>query len=139
MLSSSFLKRSRTPRLIEMWIFNNSGLLLLNVQNQKIKKTQKVDPLLFSGMLAAMEFLSEKKLNHIAMNDLQLILLPITEPFPLFLVASTYKYINSRKVRNTLNEIYEQFISEFHEFLPHWSGNLSIFDYFQEKLQKKYF
>ena len=139
MLFNSLLKHSKIPKIIEIWIFNNSGLLLLNARNSRIKKFQKIDPLLFSGMLAAMEFLSKKRLNHIAMNDLQLILLPVIKPFPLFLVASTYRYVSSRRVRNVLQEIYEEFSAEFQEILPYWSGNLSIFSYFQEKIINKYF
>ncbi|WP_457558645.1 hypothetical protein [Candidatus Harpocratesius sp.] len=139
MQSRSIIKRSRIPKIIELWIFNNSGLLLLNTRNLNYSNTNKVDPLLFSGMLAAMEFISEKKLSHIAMNDLQLVLLPILEPIPLFLVALTYKYVKSRRVRAVLQEIYEEFIKEFNELIPHWNGNLSIFDYFQKRLTDKYF
>ncbi|MHA1518686.1 MAG: hypothetical protein ACTSRK_00755 [Promethearchaeota archaeon] len=132
-------KRRKLPLIIEIWIFNDSGLSLLNIKNSLCPEKSKVDPLLFSGILAAMEYISEESLHNITMNNSQLCILPITEPFPLFFVALTSNKVKHKRVRAQLIEIYDAFWCEFKEILPSWSGNVSIFNYFKAHITENYF
>lgn len=135
----NLFRKKKSPKILEIWIFNNSGLLLVNVKNSRCIERQTVDPLLFSGILAAIECLSGESLNHIAMNDSQLTILPISEPHEMFLVALTTNKMKIEKVRTVLVEIYQAFWAEFKEIVPTWSGNLSIFEYFKDFIEKEYF
>ncbi len=132
-------KRRKLPLIIEIWIFNDSGLSLLNLKNSLCPEKSRVDPLLFSGILAAMEYISEESLHNITMEDSQLCILPISEPYSLFFVALTSNKAKPERVRAQLIEIYDAFWEEFKEILPTWSGNVSIFKYFEAHVSENYF
>ena len=73
------------------------------------------------------------------MNDLQLVILPISEPVPLFLVGLGRNRTKPEKIRQLLVEIYKDFWEEFSEIIPRWGGNLSHFSYFKENIIDNYF
>ncbi|TFH31194.1 MAG: hypothetical protein E4G98_00565 [Promethearchaeota archaeon] len=83
--------------------------------------------------------MSEESLHNIMMNDSQLIILPISEPLTLFLVALTSNQADPERVKTRLIEIYHEFWTEFAEILPPWSGNISIFSYFKDIIAENYF
>jgi hypothetical protein len=132
-------KKFRMPILHEVWIFDNSGISLINVKNDSCTGNSRVDPLLFSGILCAMESLSEETLNQITMNDLQLIILPISEPVQLFIVGLGHNHTKPEKIRQLLIDIYQDFWAEFSEIIPSWGGNLTPFTYFKDNIVENYF
>ncbi|MHA1602295.1 MAG: hypothetical protein ACTSVU_06960 [Promethearchaeota archaeon] len=118
---------------LEIWIINKAGLTLMHAKSSKYKNKQTVNPILFSGILSAVETIAAESLHSIKMNDSKLVIFPNDDPSKLFIVARVLMKDKENNVLKILKKINIDFLEEFKEILSSWSGDQTIFHYFQNK------
>ena len=123
---------------LEIWIINKAGLTLLHVKSPKYRNKQTVNPILFSGILSAVETIAAESLHSIKMNDSKLVIFPNDDLDKLFIVARVLMKDKENNVIKTLKKINITFLEEFKEILSAWSGDQTIFRYFQDKCIEEY-
>ena len=116
--------------LWELWIIDRSGLAFIHIRNPDIEGKPQVSPVLFSGILSAIETIATKTIDAIKMKDSKLVIVPETDPIPIFFVGRVGIKKKDKNVRKILKKIKEQFLKEYSEILPAWSGDQTIFQYF---------
>ena len=125
--------------LWELWIIDKSGLALIHIRSAEMEGKQKISPFLFSGVLSAIEMMATKTIDAIKMQDSKIIIVPETDVVKLFFVGRVSISKKDKNVRKLLTKIRDQFIEEYEQILPSWSGDQAIFDYFIDIIKAKYF
>lgn len=126
-------------KLWELWIIDRAGLALVHVKSDKIDSRQAVSPVLFSGILTAVETLAAEAIDAIKMKDSKIIIMPVKEPVKFFVVGRVKIKEKDANVRKIMAKIRDAFIMEFAEILNCWVGDQTIFNYFKEITEKLYF
>ena len=97
----------------------------------------EIDKDLFSGLLSAMSVFSremtKREIKTLILEDLKLV---IENNNGLFFVLSAEKKDNNILLHKKLVRIQVHFFHEFHEILPIWVGDTSVFSPFREKVEK---
>ncbi len=125
--------------LWELWIIDRSGLALVHIRHKMMLDKQSVSPVLFSGILSAIETMATKTIDAIKMKDSKIVIYPETDPVPIFFVGRVNIKKKDKNVRKLLEKIKEIFIGEYKQILPSWSGDQAIFDYFIDICIDKFF
>ncbi len=126
-------------KLWELWIIDRSGLSLVHVKSSKIKSQQQVNPILFSGILTAVETLAAESIDAIKMKDSKIIIVPVKDPVKFSVVGRAKIKEKDGNVRKILYKIRDAFIMEFAEILQYWAGDQMLFNYFKDITEKLYF
>ena len=85
--------------LWELWIIDKSGLALVHVRNKDVGEIQSISPILFSGVLSAVEVMAEKTLDAIKMKDSKIIVVPISDPVPITFVGRASIKTKDKSIR----------------------------------------
>jgi len=118
---------------MEVWIVSQAGLTLLHVQNPKVEIKQSVDPILFAGLITAVENMASSSLNSIKMQDSKLMMIPVsTSEIRFTLICRAKSGDKDKSLRKSLDRVIEGFIQDFSEILPAWNGDQTIFTYFAD-------
>ena len=130
----------RLVKIMEVWIVSQAGLTLLHVQNPKVEIKQSVDPILFAGLITAVENMASSSLNSIKMQDSKLLMIPVsTDEIRFTLICRAKSSDKDKNLRKMLDRVIGQFIQDFREILPTWNGDQTIFHYFQAVVQENCF
>lgn len=117
---------------MEVWIVSQAGLTLLHVQNPKVNIKQTVDPILFAGLITAVENMASSSLNSIKMQDSKLIMIPVsTDEIRFTLICRAKSSDKDKSLRKLLDRVINRFTQDFREILPAWNGDQTIFHYFE--------
>jgi hypothetical protein len=125
--------------LWELWIIDKAGLTLVHVKNTELGNFKTISPYLFSGVLSAVETMADKNIESIKMKDSKILILPETDPVPIFFVGRANIKKKDKKIRKRLAQIRDSFLNEYREILPSWSGDQGIFDYFMDIVKEEFF
>lgn len=99
----------------------------------------QVSPVLFSGILSAIQTIASKTIDAIKMNESKIVIVPETNPVPIFFVGRVSIKKKDKNVRKILSKIKDQFLEEYSEILPSWSGDQAIFEYFIDMCKERFF
>lgn len=125
--------------LWELWIIDKSGLYLVHIRNPNFSDKMTVSPVLFSGILSAIETMAAKTIEAINMSDSKILILPQQSPISIFFVGRVAIKKKDKNVLKLLEKIKTLFLAEYAQILPTWSGDQAIFDYFIEICREKFF
>ena len=119
----------------ELWIVNEAGLCLFHDSPEL-----NLDPLLFSGVITAINQISLSKTTHrisdIKMGNHWLIFTqnPVTA---LLFIARSLDINNKKWIMIRLQQIHDRFFKRFSlKSITDWNGDLSIFKPFKEDLEE---
>jgi len=115
---------------MEVWIVSQAGLTLLHVQNPKVEIKQSVDPILFAGLITAVENMASSSLNSIKMQDSKLLMIPVSDGIRFTLICRAKSNDKDKNLLKILDRVISHFIQDFREILPAWNGDQTIFHYF---------
>ena len=115
---------------MEIWIVSQAGLTLLHVQNSKVQIKQSVDPILFAGLITAVENMASSSLSSIKMQDSKLLMIPVSNGIRFTLICRAKSGDKDKNLRKVLDRVIDQFIQDFSEILPTWNGDQTIYHYF---------
>ncbi|MCK5346804.1 MAG: hypothetical protein KAR20_25525, partial [Candidatus Heimdallarchaeota archaeon] len=105
-------------KILEIWIVSQSGLTLLHVQNPKVHIKQTVDPILFAGLITAVENMASSSLNSIKMQDSKLLMVSVFRDIRFTLICRAKSGDKDKNLRKPLDRVIERFIQDFREILP---------------------
>ena len=119
---------------MEIWIVSQAGLTLLHVQNPdpKVQIKQSVDPILFAGLITAVENMTSSSLSSIKMKDSKLLMIPVSNGIRFTLICRAKSSDKGKNLRKVLDRVIERFIIDFNEILPTWNGDQTIYHYFKD-------
>jgi len=121
-------------KLLELWVFNRAGVSLLHAKGPSIIDKKPLDPLLFTCYFSAIETIANGQMNAIVMKDSKLMISLNEKMKDLIFVGRSRPEIKERKIKETLKQISDQLVSEFHQNLKHWTGEIAQFSQFQDKV-----
>ncbi len=126
-------------KLWELWVIDRAGLSLVHIRGPEAVNRQIISPILFSGILSAVETIAAESIDAIRMKDSKILILPVNEPVSFFVVGRAKFKEKDANIRKILYKIRDAFIMEFGEILSSWVGDQTIFNYFTEITEKLYF
>ena len=124
-------------KLQELWIINKNGLPYLSVQSKDI--VEGINPMIFSGFMSAVQNLAEDSIDAIKMRNSKIMIVPVKEPIPFFVIGRAKTKEKDNSIRKQLGKIRDMFLDEFSIIIPTWEGDLSFFFYFKEKITEQFF
>jgi len=124
-------------KLQELWIINKNGLPYLSVQSKEI--IEGINPMIFSGFMSAVQNLAEDSIDAIKMRNSKIMIIPVKEPIPFFVIGRSKTKEKDGSIRKQLKKIRDMFLEEFSIIIPTWEGDLTFFAYFKDKLIEQFF
>ena len=124
-------------KLQELWIINKNGLPYLSVQTKDI--VESINPMIFSGFMSAVQNLAEDSIDAIKMRNSKIMIVPVKEPIPFFVIGRAKTKEKDNSIRKQLGKIRDMFLDEFSIIIEKWEGDLSFFTYFKAKLEEQFF
>jgi len=122
--------------LLEIFIIQEGSSLLL-LRHSFTKKIYEINGNLFSGLVSALSmFTSELELGaiqHFQTGELRVL---ITTYNNIIFVGLVDDDPHSEFIEISLKNIREEFLKEFSHEIENWSGKISIFENFREKIDK---
>ena len=125
-------------KLQELWIINKNGLPYLSVKSKEIVG-EGINPMIFSGFMSAVQNLAEDSIDAIKMRNSKIMIVPVKEPIPFFVIGRSKTKEKDSTIRKQLKKIKNMFLDEFSIIIPTWEGDLSFFFYFKEKITEQFF
>ncbi len=126
-------------KLQELWIINKNGLPYLSVQSKEIMEGEGINPMIFSGFMSAVQNLAEDSIDAIKMRNSKIMIVPVKEPIPFFVIGRAKTKEKDGSIRKQLGKIRDMFLDEFSIIIPTWEGDLSFFTYFKNRLSQQFF
>ena len=124
-------------KLQELWIINKNGLPYLSVQSKDI--VEGINPMIFSGFMSAVQNLAEDSIDAIKMRNSKIMIVPVKEPIPFFVIGRAKTKEKDNAIRKQLGKIRDMFLDEFSIIIPTWEGDLTFFTYFKNQLTEQFF
>ena len=124
-------------KLQELWIINKNGLPYLSVQSKDI--VEGINPMIFSGFMSAVQNLAEDSIDAIKMRNSKIMIVPVKEPIPFFVIGRAKTKEKDGAIRKQLGKIRDMFLDEFSIIIPTWEGDLTFFTYFKNKITEQFF
>ena len=124
-------------KLQELWIINKNGLPYLSVQTKDI--VEGINPMIFSGFMSAVQNLAEDSIDAIKMRNSKIMIVPVKEPIPFFVIGRAKTKEKDGAIRKQLGKIRDMFLDEFSIIIPTWEGDLTFFTYFKNKITEQFF
>ena len=124
-------------KLQELWIINKNGLPYLSVQSKDI--VEGINPMIFSGFMSAVQNLAEDSIDAIKMRNSKIMIVPVKEPIPFFVIGRAKTKEKDSAIRKQLGKIRDMFLAEFSVIIPTWEGDLTFFTYFKNQITEQFF
>ncbi len=124
-------------KLQELWIINKNGLPYLSVQSKGL--VEGINPMIFSGFMSAVQNLAEDSIDAIKMRNSKIMIVPVKEPIPFFVIGRAKTKEKDGAIRKQLGKIRDMFLDEFSIIIPTWEGDLTFFTYFKNRLTEQFF
>ena len=124
-------------KLQELWIINKNGLPYISVQSKDIG--EGINPMIFSGFMSAVQNLAEDSIDAIKMRNSKIMIIPVKEPIPFFVIGRAKTKEKDSAIRKQLKKIRDMFLDEFSIIIEKWEGDLSFFTYFKKQLDVQFF
>ena len=124
-------------KLQELWIINKNGLPYLSVQSKDI--VEGINPMIFSGFMSAVQNLAEDSIDAIKMRNSKIMIVPVKEPIPFFVIGRAKTKEKDNSIRKQLSKIRDMFLDEFSIIIPTWEGDLTFFTYFKNQITEQFF
>ena len=125
-------------KLQELWIINKNGLPYLSAKSKDIMG-EGINPMIFSGFMSAVQNLAEDSIDAIKMRNSKIMIVPVKEPIPFFVIGRAKTKEKDSAIRKQLGKIRDMFLAEFSVIIPTWEGDLSFFTYFKKQINEQFF
>jgi len=83
--------------------------------------------------------LAEDSIDAIKMRNSKIMIVPVKEPIPFFVIGRAKTKEKDNSIRKQLGKIRDMFLDEFSIIIEKWEGDLSFFTYFKAKLEEQFF
>jgi hypothetical protein len=123
---------------MEFWIMNKDGLPFFHERaNEKIQSVNEdMVSCFFSAFNQMILKASNQDVEAIRFKDSKIIFVPGPQKANFYVIGRIPMKANEKDAKKSIDKVIQYFIDDFWCFIEHWTGNVSIFLNFSNRLKE---